>query len=87
MLLLARIINFIFFVYTVMILIRVIGSWFPSIQGSSFMRFIGHFTDPYLNFFRSFIPPLGMIDLSPLVAILALMVTKWLIFFILSQFA
>lgn len=87
MFVLARIINFIFFIYTVMILIRIIGSWFPSIQESAFMRFIGHFTDPYLNFFRSFIPPLGMIDLSPLVAIFALLLAKWLILFILSRFA
>ena len=27
---------------------------------------------PYLNFFRRFIPPLGMIDWSPVVAILVL---------------
>lgn len=86
MFLLARIINLLFLIYTIMILIRVIGSWFPAIQGGAFMRFISHFTDPYLNFFRSFIPPLGMIDLSPLVAILALQLAKWLIFFILSRF-
>ncbi|MFQ5729293.1 MAG: YggT family protein, partial [Waddliaceae bacterium] len=28
--------------------------------------------DPYLNFFRRFIPPLGVIDLSPIVAFLCL---------------
>lgn len=36
------------------------------------MQFIAFYTDPYLNFFRKFIPPLGMIDFSPIVAFLLL---------------
>ena len=31
-------------------------------------------TDPYLNIFRSVIPPLGGIDLSPIVAIFLLQI-------------
>ena len=34
--------------------------------------FVTETTNPYLGFFRRFIPPLGMFDLSPILAILAL---------------
>jgi DNA (cytosine-5)-methyltransferase 1 len=36
------------------------------------MQFISFYTDPYLNLFRRFIPPLGMIDISPIIAFFAL---------------
>ena len=43
------------------------------------MRFIAQYTDPYLNFFKSFIPPIGMIDISPIVAFLFLHVIEILV--------
>jgi YggT family protein len=74
------VIKVVFTVYTLMLLIRVLGSWIPQIQGSSFFRFIGRFTDPYLNFFRKFIPPIGgVLDLSPLLAFLALQLAEILL--------
>lgn len=58
-----------FLVYTLMILVRVLGSWFPHFQKSRLMHFIAHYTDPYINIFRRFIPPIGgVLDLSPLIA-------------------
>lgn len=65
-------IDIVFQVYLVMLFARILGSWVPELQQYRFMAFISYYTDPYLNFFRSFIPPLGMIDLSPIVAIFAL---------------
>lgn len=62
----------IFLLYTIMLFIRILGSWLPELQGQRWMQFINFYTDPYLNFFRSFIPPLGMIDISPIFAFLAL---------------
>lgn len=77
---LASIIRIIFSIYTFMILIKVIGSWFPQIQNNSFMRFISFYTDPYLNIFRRFIPPIGgMIDISPLIAFFVLQFLQWLL--------
>ena len=55
-----------------MLFARIISSWFPQIQGHQIVSFISFYTDPYLNFFRRFIPPLGMLDLSPIVAFFAL---------------
>lgn len=36
------------------------------------MQFISFYTDPYLNLFRSLIPPLGFLDISPIFAFIAL---------------
>lgn len=72
-------INLVFTVYTFMLLARVIGSWFPRFAHSRAMHFLGFYTDPYLNLFRRFIPPLGMIDISPMVAFMALQFLQYLV--------
>lgn len=70
---LIRVVRLFFFCYTIMILLRVIGSWFPSLRYKKFMLFIAHYTDPYLNLFRRLIPPIGgALDLSPFLGYLAL---------------
>lgn len=66
------IIHNIFLAYTIMIFVRIFGSWFPEFSRSRFMQFISFYTDPYLNFFKSFIPPLGFLDISPIVALFVL---------------
>jgi YggT family protein len=59
--------------YSFLVLIRCLLTWFPNIDfASQPFRTVAELTDPYLNLFRSFIPPLGGIDLSPMVAIFAL---------------
>ncbi len=56
-----------------MIFIRVVGSWFPSFQAHSMYRFIFHYTEPYLSFFRKMIPPIGgVLDLSPIIGFIVL---------------
>lgn len=78
--LLASIIRTAFTVYTLMILIRVIGSWFPNIQHYKIMQFIAYYVDPYLNLFRRFIPPIGgVLDLSPLIAFFVLQLVQRLL--------
>lgn len=66
------VIDKIFLVYMIMLFAKILSSWVPELQDTKFMQFIAYCTDPYLNFFRRFIPPLGMIDFSPIVAFLAL---------------
>ena len=74
-------IRLIFTVYTLMIVIRIFGSWFPNFQRSRFMHFIAHYTDPYLNIFRRFIPPIGgVLDLSPLIGFFVLQLLQKFIF-------
>jgi YggT family protein len=38
------------------------------------LTFLRDVTEPYLRIFRRFIPPLGPLDLSPIVAILVLQI-------------
>jgi YggT family protein len=42
------------------------------LQGVSFLQPVYTITDPYLNLFRGLIPPLGGLDLSPIVAFFTL---------------
>ena len=70
---LANIIHWAFLIYTWFILVRIIGSWFPSFAHHKIMQFVSFYTDPYLNLFRRIIPPIGRtLDLSPLLAFFAL---------------
>ncbi len=62
-----------FSVYTLFLFLRIASSWVPQWQGHQLVRFIAFYTDPYLNFFRGLIPPLGgVLDLSPILALFSL---------------
>ncbi|WP_408607182.1 YggT family protein [Lottiidibacillus patelloidae] len=50
----------------------ILMSWFPNARESGIGRFLSTICEPYLEPFRRIIPPLGMIDISPIVAIFAL---------------
>jgi YggT family protein len=58
--------------YSWALIIYILMSWFPNARSSSIGQFLGRICDPYLEPFRRFIPSLGMIDLSPIVAFLVL---------------
>jgi YggT family protein len=58
--------------YSFAIIVFILLSWFPGARESGFGQFLAKICDPYLEPFRKIIPPLGMIDISPIVAILAL---------------
>jgi YggT family protein len=61
--------------YSTLLFIRVALSWFPNINWyNQPFNAIAQLTDPYLNLFRSLIPPLGGMDLSPMLALIALQV-------------
>jgi YggT family protein len=69
-------------VYLVFIFIRIITSWIPRIPYNRFLaavlKFVSDVTDPYLNLFRRFLPPVrlgpGALDLSPIVATFVLII-------------
>lgn len=77
--LILKIVDNVFFIYLIMLFVRILSSWFPELQRTRFMQFISFYTDPYLNIFRRIIPPLGMLDLSPIVAFFALQVIEMLV--------
>jgi YggT family protein len=60
-----------------MIAVRLIASWFPSVRGQAWLRYMANCTDPYLNLFRRFIPPIGgTLDLSPMLGFILLQVLE-----------
>ncbi|MEN8699376.1 YggT family protein [Bacillus infantis] len=58
--------------YSWALIIYILLSWFPNARESSIGQFLARICEPYLEPFRRFIPPLGMIDISPIVAIFVL---------------
>ncbi len=57
------------------IFVYVMMSWLPTDRGllADIYHVLGKVCDPYLNLFRRFIPPIGgMVDVSPIVALLVL---------------
>jgi YggT family protein len=66
--LLAKLISY----YSFALIIYILMSWFPNARSSTIGQFFARICEPYLEPFRRIIPPLGMIDISPLVAILVL---------------
>lgn len=62
-------------IYLVLMIVRVLLSWFPNINWyDPPFSILSQLTDPYLNLFRSLIPPLGGIDFSPLIAFFVLQI-------------
>ncbi len=61
--------------YSILVVVYVLMSWIP--QGASrivedIRAVLASLCEPYLSLFRRVIPPLGMIDFSPVVAIIVL---------------
>ena len=84
MLYLISLVRSFFFIYSILIVIRVVASWFPKLAQSRFMQVINTCTEPYLNLFRRFIPPIGgTLDISVLVAFIALRLLERLCLFLL----
>ena len=62
-------------VYSMLIFVYVMLSWFPTDRGilADINTVLGKICDPYLNLFKKFIPPSGgRVDVSPIVALLVL---------------
>jgi YggT family protein len=59
-------------VYYYALIIYILMSWFPNARNSTIGQFFSRICEPYLEPFRKIIPPLGMIDISPIVAIFVL---------------
>jgi YggT family protein len=73
-----------FLVYLILIIIRVLLTWIPRLPYNRALRasvgFIEEVTDPYLNLFRRFLPPIGgggfALDLSPILGIILLIILQ-----------
>jgi YggT family protein len=69
-------------VYSLLILAFILTSWVRlpySPWLNSVQRFLYEVCDPYLRIFRRFIPPLGPVDLSPMIGLIAIFVAMRLV--------
>jgi YggT family protein len=62
--------------YELLIFMRIIFSWGQVSYGNRLMRFLVRATDPLLVPLRRIIPPLGMMDISPIVAFIIIWLFK-----------
>jgi len=73
-----------FVVYVILIFARIVISFVPRMPYRPWLRamldFVTETTDPYLNLFRRFLPPLGgggfALDLSPMIGLIILFVAQ-----------
>lgn len=66
-------------VYELILLIRVLMSWFQPDPYNPIVRVLYNLTEPVLKPIRDVLPRMGMIDLSPLVAFLLLFALRTII--------
>ena len=60
-------------IYSYVLIVRVLLSWFPNLDWSNpVLSTVSSITDPYLGLFRGLIPPIGGLDLSAILAFVAL---------------
>jgi len=76
-------------IYSLILLVRVLLSWFPNLDWGSnpVLATVSSITDPYLNAFRGLIPPIGGLDLSAILAFLALQLVQNLLMGASANFA
>ncbi len=72
-------VNLFFQILQLAILVRIILSWFRVDPYNPFMQILYQITEPLLEPFRRVIPPIGMIDITPIVALLVLRLVQRII--------
>jgi YggT family protein len=73
-----------FVVYVILIFARIVISFVPRMPYRPWLRsvldFVTETTDPYLGFFRRFLPPIGgggfALDLSPMIGLIVLFIAQ-----------
>jgi YggT family protein len=82
---LVQIIEFFLTLYIWMIIIRAILSWVPSFSRIPIASLLFRLTDPFLRKVRKFLPlPSMAVDISPVIAILVLILIRYLVVAILT---
>ncbi|HET7428483.1 MAG TPA: YggT family protein [Gaiellales bacterium] len=77
-----------YYVYTILIFLYILMSWVQlpyNVWIGRVRTFLHDTVEPYLGIFRRIIPPLGGLDLSPIVALIVLQLIYRVIATILNQ--
>lgn len=70
-------------IYSLLLFVAILSSWFPEWQRHKIFIALRKVTDPYLGLFRRFIPSIGMIDISPIIAFFALQMVDYVVTWVL----
>lgn len=73
---LIRFITYAFNAYEWALIAYVLSSWLPMLSGTFIVKFLGDICEPYLGLFRKIIPPFGIMDISPILALITLQFLK-----------
>ena len=80
-----KFVKYLFNFYEYSMLAYILTSWFPQIKNNFIVEFLEAICEPYLKIFRKIIPPFGMLDISPIAALVVLSVIENLIIMILFK--
>ncbi len=58
------------------IIVRAVVSWFPIGRDNAFVMVLDRLSEPVIAPLRRVVPPLGMIDITPLVALILLQIAQ-----------
>jgi len=75
----SQLVELLFNIYLFAIIIGAILSWFGSMAYNPAASLLYSLTEPVLRVFRRIMPPIGGIDLSPMVALIAIQLAKMVI--------
>ena len=84
---LAYVLNTLITLYYWVLIIRVLISWVSPDPYNPIVQMLYRAADPYLNLFRRIIPPMGNLDISPILAIIALVFVQQFLIQTLYQLA
>ncbi len=76
---LANFVSVLFQILTFAVFARVLLSWFPMNPDNPIVVVLNEVTDPILRPLRRVVPPLGMLDLTPIVALVLLQIVRQLL--------
>jgi YggT family protein len=83
----ANYVGWVFYVYIFIIFVHILVSWLLAADirlpysrfTDAVLTFLRDTAEPYLRLFRRFIPPIGMFDFSPIVAIIVLYLLRYIV--------
>lgn len=82
---LIRLVDLAFEIYIWIIIARCVLSFFPHDPRQPIIKFVYDITEPVLRPIQRYVPPVGAIDFSPLVAVFGLMVLQYIVVLLLSS--
>lgn len=69
-----RLLGLVLYILGWLVIARSLLSWFPNARGNALVDFVYQVTDPILLPLQRIIPRIGIIDISPMIAVIILFV-------------